>query len=107
MRLRALQERRQDFPEADRIVFGHEVGRCHSEKFVPGVSEKDTRTVVRVQDVPARWLEDDDRIWLRVQGALELRLDRFDALLVFDVGERSEPGKNLAGRASLRHGATK
>ena len=41
MRLRALQERRQDFPEADTIVFDHEVGRRHSEKFVPGVSEED------------------------------------------------------------------
>ena len=62
--------------------------------------------MVHVEDAPVRRLEDDDRIGLRVQRALELRLDRLGALLVFDVGERSNPGENLAGRASLRHGAT-
>src|SRR5262245_8492299 len=103
MRLRALQERWQDFLEG---MFGHEVGRRHSKKFVAGVSEQDGRAVVHVQDAPARRLEEHDRIGLRIQGALELRLDCLDTLLVFDVGERSDPGED-AGRASLRDSATK
>src|SRR5688572_19040088 len=104
MRLRAIQERPQDVAEAEAIL--HEVARRHSKQLVLGVTEEGAGAVVHVDDARAARLEDDDRIGLSLQSLLELRLDRLGALLVFDVGERSNPGENVAGRASLRHRAT-
>ena len=105
VRLRAFEERRQDFPKAGTIGFGQEVGRRHSNELVAGVSKKGASAAVRIQNAPARRLEENDRIGLRVQRALELRRDRWDALLIVDVGERSDPGQDLAGRAPLRDSA--
>src|SRR5262245_48369053 len=102
MRLRGFQQWLQGFAQAN-AIFGHEVGRRHSEKFVPGVPQEYAGAVVHVQDAPVSRLEDNDRVRLRVQGVLELRQDRLNALLIFDVRERSDPGEDLAGRTSLRN----